>query len=40
MEGRLIVSYHQKTEWNAGGWYGALEDAETEIFTGAEPDLP
>jgi hypothetical protein len=40
MEGRLIVSYHQKTEWYADGWDGALKDAEIETFTGAEPESP
>jgi hypothetical protein len=40
VKGRLIVSYHQKTEWYADGWYGELKDAEIEIFTGAGPDSP
>jgi hypothetical protein len=40
MEGRLIVSYHQKTEWYADGWDGALTGAEIEIFVGADPEAP
>jgi hypothetical protein len=40
MEGRLIVSYYQKTEWYGDGWYGASKDAEIEIFTGIKPESP
>lgn len=40
MEGRLIVSYHQKREWYGDGWDGTLKDAEIETFTGQEPASP
>jgi hypothetical protein len=38
LDGRLVVSYHSGTEWEADGWIGTLGDAEIETFTDREPD--